>query len=89
MVAIMHGWMKWWEGPVRGLAQLAASILLSAYYFFVYTGGRDHKHPTMFEQFQTGNPHDLTVLIAFGMILMIGYSVAVVISDYRATGRFW
>ncbi len=81
----MRGWMKmkWWDGPVRGHIHLAVAILFSAYHFFLNDGRRGVRHPTMFEQFQTGSPSDFVVLVSLGMIIWIGYAVAVLIVDYR------
>lgn len=77
------------EGPPRGILQLIASLVASFIYFFVYDGRYGRRYPTFFEEFQSGNPNDFVVVFTFGLILWIGYSVAVVISDYRATGRLW
>ncbi len=79
----MWSQMKWWDGPVRGSLQLASSILCSACYFFFYNGSRGRRHPTMFEEFQSGSPSDFTVLVSVGMMLLIGYSIAWFIVDKR------
>lgn len=77
------------DGPPRGVVQLIISVLASAYYFFMHDGRYGRHYPTIFERFQDGNPNDFQVLFTFGLFLWIGYSVAVTISDYRQTGRFW
>ncbi len=79
----MWRWMKWWDGPVRGPIQLAGAILGSAYLFFFHDGRWPRQYPTLFEQFQTGSPSDFAVIMSLGMIICIGYAVAVTIADYR------
>ncbi len=83
--------------PKRGLTYLALAVIASAVYFFGNPGPRNtwylapfrEGRPSFFEQFQSGNPNDFAVVFTFGLILWIGYAVAVLISDYRATGRLW
>lgn len=75
--------------PPRGMVQLILSLLGSAFYFFVYDGRYGSRFPTTFEQFQSGNPDDFSVLFALGLIIWIGFSIAVVIVDFRSSGRWW
>jgi hypothetical protein len=39
------------------------------------------------EEFQSGNPSDIAVLISLGLLIWIGYAIAVTIMDYR-NGHF-
>lgn len=77
------------DGPPRGIIQLIAAMLASLLYFFG-TPGRGHSHrPSFFEEFQAGTPSDFAVLFTFGLLLWIGFSIAVTLTDYRNTGRLW
>lgn len=75
--------------PTYGARPLLVSVVSSACYFFIYTGPRGHRHPTIYEAFQSGTASDVQILISLGMIIAIAYSVAVLISDVRSTGRWW
>lgn len=76
------------DGPPRGLLHLGATIGLSAL-MFVTSPGRGGRGPSVLEQFQSGNPSDFAVVYTLGILIWIGYAVAVVIADYRSTGRLW
>lgn len=75
--------------PPRGIVQLILCLLASAFYFFVYSGRFGRRFPTIFEQFQSGNPDDFAVLFGLGLIIWIGFSIAVVIVDFKSSGRWW
>ncbi|UXN76077.1 hypothetical protein N8D56_25560 (plasmid) [Devosia sp. A8/3-2] len=78
------------DGPLpRGIIQLILSLLASAFYFFIYNGRYRVQRPTIFEQFQSGSPDDFSVLYAGGLLIWIGFSIAVVITDFRNSGRWW
>lgn len=85
------------ESPRRGITQLVLALLLSAFYFFGNPQPRHtmalspfrERRPSIFDQFQSGNPDDFAVLFALGLIIWIIYAIAVTIVDYRTTGRIW
>lgn len=80
---------KLFDGSPSGIVQLVVSVAASSYYFFVYDGNFRRSRPTFFEEFKGGEPSDFAVLLGLGLLLWIGYSIAVVIADYRSNGRFW
>lgn len=73
--------MKWWEGPVRGWVQLVLAVLGSGYFFFLYDGRWGRRHPTMFEEFQSGSPSEFTILFGLAMLIYIGYSITWFVAD--------
>lgn len=78
----VNWWLfKWWDGPVRGWIHLLTSVIGSAYFFFFYDGRWGSRHPTMFEEFQSGSPSELTILFGLAMLIYLGYSIAWFVAD--------
>ncbi|WP_156385686.1 hypothetical protein [Devosia sp. Root685] len=76
-----------YDPPVRGPLQLVLVLVSSAIYLFYRPGRFMNRRPSVFEEFQSGNPSELAVLISLGLLLWIGYAIAVTIMDYR-NGHF-
>ena len=84
--------------PPRGLVQLIITLALCGFYFFGTPKPRYQpaivsfwgpREPSFFEQMRSGSPSDFVVLFTLGLIILIVYSIAVAIVDYRKTGRLW
>lgn len=75
--------------PLHGTIKLIGSVIGAGYFFFFERGSFRYRRPTLHEKFQSGTANDVEVLIGLGMIILIGYCVAVMISDIRSTGRWW
>jgi len=76
------------DGPPRGIIQLILSILAAIFCFFIYRG-RHSRRPTIYEKFQSGSPDDISVLFAGFLLIAIGVSIAILIVDFKKTGRWW
>lgn len=72
-----------------GLYQLIGTVFVLAVFSFARPGTYPNKGPSLYERFRSGAANDVDILISLGMIIAIAYSVAVLISDVRSTGRWW
>lgn len=78
------------DPPLRGPFQLVLVLVLSAAYFFGSHGPRGipiNRRPSFFEEFQSGDPSEFAVLFSLGLLIWIGYAIAITITDYR-NGHF-
>lgn len=76
-----------YDPPLRGPMQLMLVLVSSALYLFYRPGRFMNRRPSVFEEFQSGNPSDFAVLVSLGLLIWIGCAIAVTIMDYR-NGHF-
>lgn len=74
------------DPPLRGPIHLVLVFLVAAASLF-RRGGRysffSGHHPSVFDEFISGNPSDFAVLFSLGLLIWVGFAIAVTIEDYR------